>query len=265
MNLVFPTLWAFAGSLAWLVLVVNAAGGVLEIDVVFPRSNETYAPTDKFPIVFALQNAQLAKHLDPTIRSFVRNGSNLELAFGHDHDDLANANYTTEPYFVYRYLNVNAEGPYELFATTSWKSCNESGDQVSMLGNTSSFGVDFTIKSGAEEVDLVAATAKDEPCSQAGVAISVTDQTRELPPSGDQPARTCAVLASSSPSPTTNPCRVKIDAAVVASMSAAVHAASCKGPNPPADCPKENAVQELAVAGVVCLAAALGAIGFLLG
>ncbi|RYO88807.1 hypothetical protein DL764_008681 [Monosporascus ibericus] len=264
MHLVSRAVWSLAGSLAYLGPVVNAAG-VLEIDVVFPRNNETYAPTDQFPIVFALQNAELAKHLKPSIHSFVRNGSNLEAAFGHAHADLTYANYSSEPYFVYRYVNIDTEGPHELFSTASWQSCDESGDQVGILGNNTNFSVDFTINRGGQEVDLVAATANDKTCSaEDGVAINVTDQTREVPASGDRPAGTCAVLASSFPTPTANPCRVKIDTAVAASMSASLHAALCKGSNPPADCSKENAVQQLAVAGVASFAAAFGAIGFLL-
>ncbi|RYO77552.1 hypothetical protein DL766_010124 [Monosporascus sp. MC13-8B] len=264
MHLISRAVWSLVGSLAYLGAVVNAAG-VLEIDVVFPRNNETYAPTDKFPIVFALQNAELAKHLKPFINSFVRNGSNLESTFGHSHMDLAYANYSSEPYFVYHHLNIDTEGPHELFSTAAWQSCDESGDQVGILGNTTNFSVLFTIKRGGQKVDLVAATANDKTCSaKDGVAINVTDQTREVPASWDRPAGTCAVLASSSPTPTVNPCRVKIDTAVAASMSASLHAALCKGPNPPADCPEENTVQQLAVAGVASVAAAFGAIGFLL-
>ena len=32
----------------------------IEIDVIFPRSGETYAPVSPFPVVFAIQNAALA-------------------------------------------------------------------------------------------------------------------------------------------------------------------------------------------------------------
>lgn len=110
MYLVSRAVWFLVGSLAYLGAVVNAAG-VLEIDVVFPRTNETYAPTDKFPIVFALQNAGLAKHLTPSIHSSVRNGSNLESGFGNSIHDLTYANYSSEPYFVYHYVNVDTEGP----------------------------------------------------------------------------------------------------------------------------------------------------------
>lgn len=260
-----PRTWrSLVGSLACLGAVVNAAT-VVEIGVVFPRNNETYAPTDKFPIVFALQNAKLAKHLRPAIYSLIRNGSRLEEAFGHSTRDLTDTNYSSEPYFVYRYENIGTEGPYKLSFAISWRSCDESGDQVAILSNTTSFGIDFTIKKGAQEVDLVATTANDEICSaKEGVAINVTDESHDVPVVWKQLSGTCAVLASSSPTPTANPCKVKIDTAVAASMSASWHAALCKLGNPPADCPEKNAVQQLAVAGVAGFAAAFGAIGFLL-
>jgi hypothetical protein len=264
MRLVSRACWSLGGSLACLGAVVNAAG-VVDIGVVFPRNNETYAPTDKFPIVFAVQNAELAKHLRPSIYSLIRNGSRLEGVFGYLIRDLTYANYSSEPYFAYSYENIDTEGRHLLSFTISWQSCDESGDQVAILSNTTSFGVNFNIKRGAQEVDLVAATANEETCSaKGGVAINVTDEIHDVPAVWRQPAGTCAVLASSSPTPTANPCRVKIDAAVAASMSASWHAELCKLRNPPADCPKENSVQQLAVAGVANFAAAFGVIGIFL-
>lgn len=62
MHFISYVVWSLVGSLDCLGSVVNAAGG-LEISVVFPRNSETHAPTDNFPIVFALRNAELAKHI----------------------------------------------------------------------------------------------------------------------------------------------------------------------------------------------------------
>ena len=72
-----------AGAILCLATVARAAAGVVEIDVVFPRNNQTYAPTSHFPIVFAVQNPDLARHLDPFINSFIHNGSDLGGSFGH--------------------------------------------------------------------------------------------------------------------------------------------------------------------------------------
>lgn len=268
MNLASRVLWSLVGSLACLGTVINAAG-VLEIDVVFPRPNETYAPKKYFPIVFALQNAKMAKLLEPEIYSFIRNGPDFRSAFGDRTHDLTYANYSSEPYFVYHHVSIEDEGRYQLFSTITWQSCNVSGDEVSIIGGDINLGFYFNISKGAQEVDLVAATANDKTClAENAVALNVTDQTYDVTPTSwddRRPTGTCAVLDSSSPTPTANPCQVKVDTAAAASMSASLAAALCRGLNPPADCPKEdNAVQLLAVAGVASFAATFGAIGFLL-
>ncbi|KAK6499975.1 hypothetical protein TWF481_010332 [Arthrobotrys musiformis] len=261
--------WSLIGSLAYLGAVANAAG-VLDFGIVFPRPNETYAPTDKFPVVFALQNAALAKNLGLVINTFVRSGPDLLSGLdGADaKHDLKSANFTTsEPYFVYHFLNITGEGLYELFSTTSWARCDERDNEVIITRNSSNLLARFEIKKGAQMVDLVAATADNtKTCPTQGFALNVTDETREAPEPWDyRPSGTCAVLNSSSPTPTANPCRVKIDSAASESMYAALHTALCKGLNPPADCPKEtSAAQQVAVASIVSIAAALGAVGFLL-
>jgi hypothetical protein len=137
---------------------------------------------------------------------------------------------------------------------------------VAFLSNNTTFSTHFTIKKGGQEVDLVPATEKCN-TAQAGVAINITDQTYEVPwgPSrGQQLPGTCAVLGSPSPTLAANPCRLRIDEAAAASISSELHASSCRWINPPADCPKENAIHRLAVAGVMSVAAAFNVIGFLL-
>lgn len=255
---------ALVGAILCLATVVRAAAGVVEIDVVFPRNNQTYAPTSHFPIVFALQNRDLAKHLNPHIHSFIRNGSDLEGSFGHAQQGVSSANSSADPLFVYRFITMNDEGPHELFSTASWRSCDETGDEIGILSNSTNFSVDFTIANDGQEVDLVAATADDRTCSaQDGIAINVTDQTRQVEASSDPESATCAVLASSSPTATANPCQVQIDATAAESMLASLAAALCRGVNPPEDCPEEDAARPLKAAGVASLAATLGVIIFL--
>jgi hypothetical protein len=264
--------------LACLTTVVEAAG-VLEIDVVFPR-NETYAPSRWFPVVFAFRNAQLAQHLRPRIVWSIRNASNLlqTAPEGRSHD-LSETNWTSqEPYFVYHFADLEAyEGRGQLFWWANWVSCDLSGSEPAFKVNVtepSQRSLEFTIKSGGQAVDLVAATANnDATCAQPGVAINVTDETRwvsdvhlEAQGYGDL---TCAVLASSTPTPTANPCQVEINSAAAASMWASLTARRCqsRGANDTLaglDCPTDNGAERLAVAGVACLAAALGALGYLL-
>ncbi|KZL64738.1 hypothetical protein CT0861_12047 [Colletotrichum tofieldiae] len=105
--------------------------------------------------------------------------------------------------------------------------------------------------------------ADDEECPDQGLALNLTDETRKIP-THPTPRRkgpdTCAVLASSSPTPTANPCRVKIDQAVIESMGAVDVEKSCSVLSPPAECPgTDQAVRSLAIANVVSFAAVLGA------
>ncbi|KAK4247703.1 hypothetical protein C7999DRAFT_41033 [Corynascus novoguineensis] len=274
MYLVCRALWSLVGLFACFGATVNAAN-VLEIDLIFPR-NDTYAPTDRsnnaswFPIVFAIQNAELARHLKLSFDTHMWNYSNMD-TFGFADHDLTDANYTNEPYFVYHHLKIDTEGSYSLLSKVFWQKCNKTGDQVSIDRTSTNFGVDLTIKKGAQGVDLVATTAEKKTCStKDGIAFNVTNETYEVPPSKNSYYRshlldgTCVVLATTSPTPTANPCKVKVGTAVVASMSASLHARLCKDLYPPADCPKDDAVQKLAVTGVASFVVALGAIGFLL-
>lgn len=36
------------------------------------------------------------------------------IAFGHSTRDLTYANYSSEPYFVYKYENIDTEGPHQM-------------------------------------------------------------------------------------------------------------------------------------------------------
>ena len=245
------------GLLAHLGAVANATG-VLEINVIFPHVNETYAPTENFPVIYALQNAKLAEHL--TLGFFLSIHSRSSPVKAGGSTLYRDTDFSSEPYFVYYYKNLSTgRGYHQLFSHITWDSCDESSDEVFFQKNGVEFTFPFNIEQGGQEVDLIAATEK---CTdQPGVTILVTDQKRKY---FNSDFVTCSVLDSSSPTPTRNHCQVKIDAAAVASMSAGWHARSCRSWSPPDDCPKENAVQHLFVAGVASFAVAFGAIGFLL-
>ncbi|KZL88324.1 hypothetical protein CI238_08249 [Colletotrichum incanum] len=271
MYLVSHTVWSLLGASAYLGAIANSADGVLDIRMVFPRQNETYAPMEKFPIIFALQNANLAKHLQPLIQLDVLNGSMTMLDKVNERMfDLQWANYSSEPYLLYAFMDFETEGPLKILWAAWWRHCDESGDEVRIISNSSDkLWVDFDIKEGAQKADLVAATAKEEKCpAHVGVAINVMDKTHNVPePLSGQNKQygTCAVVAPSSPTPTSNPCRVKIDKATVESMEANELDRRCRRLNPPANCPEEDqATQQLAVGGGATLATALGAAAFLL-
>ncbi|KAA8652420.1 hypothetical protein EYZ11_012836 [Aspergillus tanneri] len=253
-----------------------SASSVLEMDLVFPR-NETYAPTELFPIIFAFQNAERAKYLNPHISYTIRNWDNRNDTITRSYD-LRWTNWSShDPYFAYTYFSdFSTEGRWKLDWSLTWESCDEyafsnSLPRASMIYNSTSWGIFFTIQNAAPKVDLVTATANKTCPGEHGVAIKVTDKTMEVPlwvdwPGGDSTNNTCAVVASSTPMPIPDPCRVDIDSAIAASMSASLTATLCKGVNPPADCPEddENAAQQLAVFGVSLLLAAFGALSFFL-
>ena len=136
--------------------------------------------------------------------------------------------------------------------------CDESRDEVEVVRNrTDNFIVDFKIRAESEKADLVAATGGD---SENCVGIYVTDKTLEARV-GSSGRETCAVLGSSSTTPTSNPCSVKIDKDAVECMQAADLEKKCRGLDQPEECPKDDlAHPRLTAAEVASLAAVLGAV-----
>lgn len=271
------TAWSLLASLVGLGAVVDAAdSGTLEVDLLFPR-NETYAPTEWMPFVFAIRNAKLAKYLVPEIKYSAWNQSEGGNSFSFTHDNLQWANWSSqEPYFVYNFHSGLHEGSWRLDWEFWYTSCNENYSDFTGVPSTNidspvkhnqtSQSITFTIKEGSQAVDLVAATADDKTCSQEnGAAINVTGKTQSVSPAQQEmPDDSCVMVGS--PQPTATPCQVKVDSAVAASMTASLRAKLCDpltSTNRPADCPEDNAAQKLAVAGVACLAVAVGMFGFL--
>jgi hypothetical protein len=228
------------------------ASGILEVDLVFPR-NDTYAPTDSFPVVFAFQNAQLARYLNPRIDFLLWNlqADDASLTLSHD---LGWKNWTEDTYLAHKVMSFpDKEGRYKVSWTLYWDSCDEytfeNPDRIPrMIHNRTTWATYFTID-------------------------NLTDKTMKVPSGVKWSGKawnnnTCAVVADSTPTPTPtpDPCRVHIDKAAVASIEASVTARICRGINPPDYCPKDdkNAATQLAVAGLSCLLAVVGAMGFFL-
>ena len=255
-------IWALVAASAHLSAVTRAAG-VLDIGLAFPRANETYKPTNDFPIVFALQNSKLAEHLKPTIWYQILNvTADIELLVNSNHELNWTSALENDPYLLWSYFRVEGEGRLRILWQPHWSACDESRDEVEVIRNrTDNFLVDFEIKADGEKADLVAATGGDSGnCPNEGVGINVTDKTFEAP-FRSLGRETCAVLGSSSSTPTSNPCRVKIDKAAVESMQAVDLEENCRGLNQPEECPKDDlAHPRLTAAGVASLAAVLGAV-----
>ncbi|KAK3947972.1 hypothetical protein QBC32DRAFT_352734 [Pseudoneurospora amorphoporcata] len=265
--------WSLLLSLISLGIVADAAdSGIIEVDLLFPR-NETYAPTEWMPFVFSIRNGELSKHLNPFLRYRGWNTSDLGAhGFTFRNEKLKFANWSSQnPYFVYNFRNdLQSEGTWWLDWEFYFLSCNEDFTSVLDPGapvflNNTFRRITFTIKEGGQPVDLVAATANDKTCSEQNIAaINVTGKTQDAPLSGDElPDDICAVVGS--PEPSAIPCQVKVDSAVAASMTASLRDRLCdplRTIDRPDDCPEDSAAMRLAVAGVACLAAAVGMLGF---
>ncbi|KAL8363332.1 hypothetical protein RB601_009212 [Gaeumannomyces tritici] len=182
-------------------------------------------------------------------------------------------------YLYWTHVNLGVEGPIGLSWNANWLKCEHKNISGSpnprtdfAAGNDGSV-TRFEVKRGGQQVDLVAATASDMECPDAGFAISLTGKTEKVlfdntgwPYSADE-ARTCALVdASPSPTPTANPCSIKINKAAAESMAAVDFKTKCNRPlDKPANCPKKgHAFPQFAAAGTTTLAAAIGALGFLL-
>lgn len=254
-------------------MTVDAAGsettGTMEVDLVFPR-NETYAPTEWFPIVFAIQNSHLASVCIPFISVKIWRWEDINDYPVNYSFQTRWANFSTsDPYFVYNdFHGFNTEGVWKLLWEVAWQSCTPDPrafwGKHSIMTNHSASGFLFTTKRSAQAVDLVAGTGGNNCSEDAGVTFEIKDivdvPTRVNWDGGD----TCAVLSSSTPAP--KPCRVKIDPAAASSIAASLTAKKCEALVPATGCPPEDESisQRLTVGGVVLLSGVLGAMGYML-
>ncbi|KAH6879075.1 hypothetical protein J4E91_007059 [Alternaria rosae] len=248
---------------------VNAASGMLEVDLVFPR-NETYAATQIFPVIIAIQNPDLGRFLNPTLDVTV---TNVETQASRDlFYDLRWANFSSsELYREVKILsNFTEEGVWALRLDVGWNSCTE--DSLAFLGgglaaNRTSRSTFFTIKSSAPELDLVAATKNRDCTDNEAVAINV-DATLAVPDFitwEDYDGKTCASMAATTPAPT--PCNVKIDAVAASNISASMTSLHCQATRKPGDsCPtdEKSTAQRLIGGGTAGLVAAFGTFGYMM-
>jgi hypothetical protein len=159
--------------MTWIGANANGAG-VLEIDLVFPRANETYAPTPTMPFVFALRNAELAQWPLPTIGYWFEKWDDPRWWLRRHVVPLMHKPSTRtdwsghEPYFKYHVLNnFTIEDDWKLYWVVKWQGCNvsDSGQfQRLQAGESDTMTIDFHTRIGGKEVDLVAATANDTTC-----------------------------------------------------------------------------------------------------
>lgn len=181
-------------SLTWLLVanmgaIVGAAEtGIFEIDLVFPRNDETYAPIYSFPIVFAVQNATLARYIYPAIyyqlyRSEPEPG---ELKHYRHMMDRTPANWTDDkPHFEYTYLtNFTVQSTWEIWWHAIWQICDEAAPEWDRVAYEGPYRIiKFTIEGGGKPADLVAATTgqnSTSPRDNRGAAVNVTGKTMSV-------------------------------------------------------------------------------------
>ncbi|KAK7923719.1 hypothetical protein PG985_007790 [Apiospora marii] len=190
----------------------------VEVDLIFPQ-NETYAPTEVFPFVFACKSKA-----NPEIVL-----STLDLS-----DTIFNASDIT---FVYGYkLNFTSGlgvGPWHVRMTWETMAGNCSDHGLAFGGGyVQPGGVEFTIQKGGRQPDLVAATSDKESCKNiphAGFNITGTQFRRPQP---TRPHDSCAVFSDVQPRPEGDPCKVQVSPSAASSIVAAIRSSECAVPRP---------------------------------
>ncbi|KAK1765117.1 hypothetical protein QBC33DRAFT_621352 [Phialemonium atrogriseum] len=156
----------------------------IEIDLVFPRANETYAPSPYFPIVFAVQNAGTAWPLGLSLSVHIRPISSPRNDSGHGNDDLwdsfnfggdftgsTRGNATADPSLFVHATNVTngTEAQWVIVWSLGLEnSCNTMDTQASFA--TSPISMTFNAAFGAAAPNLVSAV---ESCSSSFNLIEV--------------------------------------------------------------------------------------------
>ena len=267
-------LFSFLASLACLGDIAKAAGKV-EFDLVYPRDNQSYAPTAHMPVVFAVQNPRLAQQIYPYIAFRVQSLADPSDGPGTTYNltrqlNWANVNLTSnEPYFVYTFVNdFSKENKWAIWWSMNWTSCEQDHDgvfhgEITTNLSTTTF-ISVITKNDAQPVDLIA--ANDQPCHKlpAYAIDNISDESLQVADPSKHGMKTCVVVpAEGAQLPTREFCSVKFNAAIATNVSADLKL--CGGS---ANCPSEpsttNAAQRLAGAGAMCLAVAFGAFGMVL-
>ncbi|KAG7284954.1 hypothetical protein NEMBOFW57_009570 [Staphylotrichum longicolle] len=201
---------ALLGLLALKSCVVQAAGGIVEVDLVFPR-NETYR-TGNIPILFAVRNSPLAvpltMHIGWTVWETSPNKLLTDYGIRELHcDELGK----TDPFFTVERANpaktTDAQATWVLLWSVLSANCTAAGG-ISQLGQSQQLA--FTTKKGAQEPDLLQGTAA---CARSpGITFNVTD-TIGIAGSSNYGRASCNVLAPGDP-PAADVCALELGPAV---------------------------------------------------
>jgi len=239
MRLFSRTVWAFVAPLAYLGATVDATG-VLELDLVYPRYMQSYAPAPFTPVVFGIQNAHLAQHLNLYIDFHVQSNNDPNPNRNTHRLDLGSLNWTsTEPFYTYAFIkDFAAEGNWTFWFSLGYTSCKtEVGGRFQ--GRTApgreTTSILMSTKNDGRAMDLVAATADEESCHGVipGLAINVGEEVMQVtkPVKGDRD--TCVMVPDEAWA--LKYCDLKVDSALAANITASL-VTVCAAANPPVDC-----------------------------
>ena len=224
----------------------------VEVDLIFPRNN-TYSPTAHMPIVFAIQNSRYAVPLDLSFQYTLFNGSgvfNTPLVTYRELN-LTSADFSSsDPYFAIDsvpYMNTT-EGVWT-FTWTSF-SGNCSYTVINGTHNQAALGagvwgthvaqdsgpIEFTIKNGAQQPDLVAATADDTCANSGNFTFNVTGTLNVTYPPLFNGRSSCAVLPTPLSTPPANPCGAKLNSSAASSILAAITSCAVHQPTATTGC-----------------------------
>ncbi|KAK3934564.1 hypothetical protein QBC46DRAFT_399473 [Diplogelasinospora grovesii] len=237
----------------------------VEVDLIFPR-NETYAPSALFPIVFAFQNAALVPSLDPGFDLTLWDSTGNNTIPGQPVLNLWATNFSgNDPTYVYTYVTAlnTTEGGASASHRLTWGfsagNCSDKYGALTFGGGFVGSGVEFTIQSGAQQPDLVAATANSASCANiTHFAFNLTGTLDVAVPAEHDGRNTCAVFSDVQPQVAGNPCAVQVSSATASSISAALTATACAAANPVVSCKSTNAAAKGWKTGNTAYTAVLG-------
>lgn len=201
----------------------------VEFDVVFPR-NDTYAPVELMPVVFAIQNPQAALPLTLGIEWSIQRLGSSEGPLAGSFIDLTWANFSSDPYFVVLSTNQlnDTEGSFGLLWVLHSGNCSEKSPGATQLGSNITYNnIKFTTKNGAQQPSLV--TGSDT-CPKEYVTFNVTGTLPVADPTQYNDRSACAVVAEAPPA--ASPCALEVDDAIASSISATITASACSTPHP---------------------------------
>lgn len=183
MHLLHRATWLLAAAAGAADPLVSGPSEIVQVDVVFPRPNETYAPAPILPLILGFPNPELTPYLhtayvqvtigDPRLEWEERQRTSRGYTF-----DLRWANFSRpDRQFEYRALTgFDTEGTWEMRWETVWATCDQwvvGSPGRNVLITAKGLSTTFTIKKGAPEQDLLSSISN---CAAgSAVAFNMTE------------------------------------------------------------------------------------------